>query len=84
MTNSRRIRIAAVATALFLAALSAGGLALRGNQGPDAPAVTAELDQGSASTPSAESIVNAIFGVEDEQDDSDEDDDDYDSDEDDD
>ncbi len=45
MTDKARIRIAAIVTALFLAALSAGGLALRSDRSaavvPPAPAASA-------------------------------------------
>lgn len=43
MTNSMRIRIAAVATALFIAALSVAGLAVRAAQQAQAPVAAATV-----------------------------------------
>jgi hypothetical protein len=67
MTNSTRIRITAVATALFLGALSAAGLVARGTQGPDAPATAAaafsQPDEESTAS-SAEPVVDATYSAE--------------------
>jgi hypothetical protein len=51
MTNPMRIRIAAITTALFIVALSAGGLAVRSTPQASGPAA--------AAPPSGERAVNA-------------------------
>lgn len=80
MTNSTRIRIAAVATALFIAALSVTGLAVRGTHQPQAPAavaaVTPQPGQRTAAAPSADSAVDATADIDGEDSDSWESDDD--------
>lgn len=66
MTNSIRIRIAAVATALFIAALSVTGLAVRGTPQPHAAAaaVTPQPEQRSAAAPSDDRVVTTTHDSE--------------------
>ena len=68
MTSSMRIRIAAIATALFIAALSVTGLAVRGTHQPQAPAaavaVTPQPDQQSAAALSEDHGVSATDDAE--------------------
>ena len=69
MSNSKRIRIAALVTALFLMAVTAAGVVARGPEGPDKPATSAAVmpqpDQSNTSLPSNEPTVGVAYGTED-------------------
>lgn len=60
MTNSVKIRIAAATTALFIAALSATGVAVRGTHQPQAPGPAP-----AAAAPSTHTALSQAAGADD-------------------